>query len=103
MDRGYQHNLKKKIAISNKWNSQKLQVRAPETKQQGRKRNVVFRDTIPLLSVYFKRGFNGKAESHTKPTTTLNFAKFLKNHLLFPTRKENHGKDVKDQHTVSPV
>ena len=84
-------------------NFQKLKVRAPETKQQGRKRDVVFRDTIPALSVYFKRGFNGKAESHTKPTTTLNFAKFLKNHLLFPTRKENHGKDVKDQHTVSPV
>ena len=103
MDRGYQHNLKKKIAIRNKWTSQKLEVRAPETKQQGRKRNVVFRDTLPTLSVYFKRGFNGKAVSHTKPTTTLNFAKFLKCYLLFPTRKENHGKDVKDQHMVSPV
>ena len=27
----------------------------------------------------------------------------LLQNLLFPTRKENHGKDVKDQHTVSPV
>ena len=54
----------------------------------------------PLVSTK-KKSFNGKAESHTKPTNTLNFAKFLKNHLLFPTRKENHGKDVKDQHTVS--
>ena len=30
------------------------EVRAPETKQQGRKRNVAFRDTIPALSVYRK-------------------------------------------------
>ena len=78
-----------------------MEVCAPDSKQQGIKRNVVFRDTMPSLSVYFNRSFNGKAESHTKPTTTLNFAKFLKNHLLFPTKKENHGKDVKDQHTVS--
>ena len=40
-----------KIAIRNKWNSEKLEVRAPETKKQARKRNVVFRDTIPALSV----------------------------------------------------
>ena len=90
-----------KIAIRNKWNSEKLEVRAPETKKQARKRNVVFRDTIPALSVDQKRSFKGKAESHTEPTKTLNFAIFLKNHLLFRTRKEHdHGKDVKDRHTV---
>ena len=44
------------------------EVRAPETKQRGRKRNAAFRDTIPVLSVYYKRSFNGKVESHTKPT-----------------------------------
>ena len=47
------------------------EVRAPETKQQGRKRNVAFRDTIPALIVYCKRSFYGKVESHTKPTATL--------------------------------
>ena len=46
-------------------------VRAPETKQQGRKRNVGICDTIPALIVYCKRSFNGKVESHTKPTATL--------------------------------
>ena len=33
--------------------------------------NVAFRDTIPALCVYYKRSFNEKVESHTKPTTTL--------------------------------
>ena len=47
------------------------EVRAHETKQQGRKRNVAFRDTIPALIVYCKRSFNGKVESHTKRTATL--------------------------------
>ena len=47
------------------------EVRAPETKQQGRKRNDGFRDTIPALSLYCKRSFSGKVESHTKPTATL--------------------------------
>ena len=43
------------------------EVRAPETKQRGRKRNAAFRDTIPALRVYYKRSFNGKVESHTEP------------------------------------
>ena len=47
------------------------EVRAPETKQQGRKRNVASRDTIPALSVYFKKIFDGKVESHTNPTAIL--------------------------------
>ena len=42
------------------------EVRAPETKPSK-----AFRDTIPALSVYCKRSFNGKVESHTKPTATL--------------------------------
>ena len=67
------------------------EVRAPETIQRGRKRNVAFRDTIPALSVYCKRSFHGKVESHTKTTATLLI--FLKNHPLFPKRKENHGKE----------
>ena len=43
MDRGYQHNLKEKLQ------SEINEVRPPETKQQGRKRNVAFRDKIPAL------------------------------------------------------
>ena len=35
------------------------------------KRNIAFRDTVPALSVYFKRSFNEKMESYTKPTVTL--------------------------------
>ena len=42
-----------------------------ETKQQGRKRNIAFGDTIPALGVYYKRSFNEKVESHTKATTTI--------------------------------
>ena len=47
------------------------EVRAPETKQQGRKRKGAFRDTLPALIGYCKRSFYGKVESHTKPTATL--------------------------------
>ena len=38
-----------------------------ETKQQGRKRNIDFGDTIPALSVYDKRSFNEKVESQPLP------------------------------------
>ena len=52
------------------------EVRAPETKQQGRKRNVAFRDTIPALSVYCKKIFDGKVDLiQIQP---LYFANFLK-------------------------
>ena len=34
------------------------------------KRNIAFRDTVPALSVYFKRSFNEKMESYRKPTVT---------------------------------
>ena len=43
---------------------------SPETQQQRGKRNIAFRDTVPALSVYFKRSFNEKVESDTKPTVT---------------------------------
>ena len=40
-------------------------------KQNNEKqKNIAFRDTVPALSVYFKRSFNEKMESHTKPTVT---------------------------------
>ena len=69
MDRGWPHNFERKIAIRSKTHRKKGS--SPETKKQGRKRIVAFRDTIPALSDYYKRSFNEKMESHTKPTTTL--------------------------------
>ena len=64
-------------------------VHAPETKQQGRKRNVTFRDKIPAL-ITVKEAL---MESGISYKTNRYFAIFLKNHPLFPTRKENHGKE----------
>ena len=63
------HNFESKIAIISK--THRKEGSSPEAKQQGRKRNIAFRGTIPALSVYYKRGLNEKVESHTKPTTTL--------------------------------
>ena len=69
MDRGYQQKKKRKIAIRNKRNSQKLKsALLKQNMQRGSKRNVAFKDTMQALSVYYKRSFNGKVESHTKPT-----------------------------------
>ena len=33
-------------------------------------KNIAFLDTVPALSVYFKRSFTKKMESYTKPTVT---------------------------------
>ena len=49
MDRGQPHNFERKIAIRSKTHRKKGS--SPETKQQGRKRNIAFRDTIPALIV----------------------------------------------------
>ena len=38
--------------------------------QQGGKRNIAIRDTIPTLSDYCKGSLNEKMESYTKPTIT---------------------------------
>ena len=53
--------------------------------------NIAFRDTVPALSVYFKRSSNGKMESYTKPTVTSPF--------IFkepPIISYNKGKFLKD-------
>ena len=60
-----------KKTCSQKKKSQK-EGRTPDTKQQGRKRNIqCSRDTIPTPSVHYERSFNEKVKSHTKPITTL--------------------------------
>ena len=44
------------------------------TKQQGGKRNIAIRGTIPALSVYYKGSLNEKMDSYTKPIiTSINF------------------------------
>ena len=63
----------------------------PKTKQQGGKRNVAIRDTIPALLVYYKGSLNEKISILYK--TNYNFNKFLKNHQSFPYKK---GKSFKD-------
>ena len=57
---------------------------------------MAFPDTILTLSVYHKRSFDEKMESHTKPNV---FTKCLRNDLLFPARKESMLVRVK--HTFS--
>ena len=69
------NNLKRTLRPSNRKPSIRYKVYRegvchPETQQQRGKRNIAFRDTVPALSVYFKRSFNEKLESYTKPTVT---------------------------------
>ena len=63
--------FERKIAIRNKWNSQKPKSVLPKQNSKEEKKNVAFGDTIPALNVYCKRSFNEKVEFHTKPTATL--------------------------------
>ena len=51
MDRGQPHNFERKIAIGSKTHRKKGS--SPETKQQGRKRNIAFRDAIYFYLFYF--------------------------------------------------
>ena len=68
IDRGYPQpmveNLQSDITVCREG------VCTPETQQQRGERNIAFRDTVPALSVYFKRNFNEKMESYAKPTVT---------------------------------
>ena len=56
MDRGWPHNLKEKLLLEVTLTEKESS--APETKQQGRKRDIAFRDTIQAVSIYYKRSFN---------------------------------------------
>ena len=91
MDRGYQHNLKEKLQSEINETHRNRSRRSWNKTARKKKKKAAFRDAIPALSVYCKRGFNGKVKSHKK--TNRYFANFLKNHPLFPKRKENHGKE----------
>ena len=67
IDRGYPQTMIEKPSI--RYKVLREGVCSPETRQRG-KRNIAFRDTVPALSVYFKRSFNEKLDSYTKPTVT---------------------------------
>ena len=67
IDRGYPQ-TDKKPSIGYKVH--KEGVCTPETQQHRGKKYIAFRDTVPALSVYFKRSFTEKMESYTKPTVT---------------------------------
>ena len=65
-------NFDRKPTMRNK--NHRKGAQTPKTKQQGGKRNIAIRDTIPTLSVYYKGSLNEKMESYTKPTiTSINF------------------------------
>ena len=86
MDRGYQHNLKEKMLSEiNKthrnWKSALLKQNSKE------KRNVSANQ--PLLK---NKPFNGKVESHTKPTTTL--PTFYKTTYYFSQKRKIMAKNM---------
>ena len=71
IDRGYvPTNYDRKPSIRYKVHGELEGVWTPETQQKRGKRNIAFRDTVPTLSVNFKRSCNEKMESLTKPTVT---------------------------------
>ena len=66
---------------------------SPETQQQRGKRNIAFRDTVPALSVYFKRRFNEKLESYTKATvTSTNFQRTIYHFLQERKTRKGHAR-----------
>ena len=71
MDRGYQHNLKEKLQSEINETHRNRSRRSWNKTARKKKRKAAFRDAIPALSVYCKRGFNGKVKSHKKLTATL--------------------------------
>ena len=60
IDRGYPETMIENPSIRYKVHREGLC--SPETQQQRGKRNIAFRDTVPALSVYFKRSFNEKLD-----------------------------------------
>ena len=60
IDRGYPQTMIEKPSI--RYKVLREGVCSPETQQQKGKRNIAFRDTVPALSVYFKRSFNEKLD-----------------------------------------
>ena len=71
MDGGYPQSLMENLLLEIKFTKGSLN---PLKNQQRGKRNIVIRNTIPALSVYYKGSLNEKMDSYTKPTmTSINF------------------------------
>ena len=60
IDRGYPQTMIENLPSGTKFTER-------ESALLKGKRNIVFCDTVPALNVYFKRSFNEKMESYTKP------------------------------------
>ena len=59
MDGGYPQSLIENLLLEKKFTKKNLNS-DPKTKQQGGRRNIAIRDTIPALSVYYKGSLNEK-------------------------------------------
>ena len=71
MDRGYQHSLKEKLQSEiNEAHGNRRPRSWNKTARKKKKCYFSWQNTSPY---YCKRSFNGKVESHTKPTATLLF------------------------------
>ena len=67
IDRGYPQTMIENLLSHIKFTERESVLLKQNNEKQ---KNIAFRDTVPALSVYFKRSFNEKMESHTKPTVT---------------------------------
>ena len=89
MDGGYPQSLMENLLLEIKFTKGSLN---PLKNQQRGKRNIVIRDTIPALSVYYKGSLNEKWTLICK--ANYDFNKFLKNHQSFPYEKGKSSKDM---------
>ena len=80
IDRGYPQTMVENLLSDIKFTERE----SHETQQQRGKRNIAFRDTVPALSVCF----NEKKKRNLIQNQPL-LHQISKNHLSFPTRKEN--------------
>ena len=67
IDRGYPQTMIENLLSDIKFTERESALLKHNNKEE---KNIAFRDTVPALSVYFKRSFNEKMESYTKPTVT---------------------------------
>ena len=74
IDRGYPQTMIKNLLSDINFTERESALLKHNNKEE---KNIAFRDTVPALSVYFKRSFTEKMESYTK--TTVTSPNFLKN------------------------
>ena len=77
--------FERKIAIKNKWNSQKLKSALNQNSEEEKEMLPSVTQYQPLVSTM--------KEALMEKWNLIQNQPLLKNHPLFPTRKENHGKE----------